>query len=149
MCPKCNSEMDERQAMCYHCGYSKRYIKSTNWLGNYLNVLIWTYKNSGLLITSLYLTANFFHAVFFLPYSLKERIRLHNMRRRGEQLEPPWLVFPDIPWGSIGWRMGNGESYIMTWDRWYKKLSQDDRAKYQSLHPAPTGLESFYKSRER
>jgi hypothetical protein len=32
-----------------------------------------------------------------------------------EELEPPWSRFPWIPMGSIGWRMGIGESYQMEW----------------------------------
>jgi len=36
----------------------------------------------------------------------------------------------------------------MTWDRWYRKLSKEERIKYQANHPEPESWEGFYKSRE-
>jgi len=31
------------------------------------------------------------------------------------ELPPPWAVFPDYEHGTIGWRMGTGESYLGWW----------------------------------
>ncbi|MEV0398199.1 hypothetical protein [Polymorphospora rubra] len=39
----------------------------------------------------------------------------------GEQLDahgrvlPPWRAYPEIERYSIGWRVGNGEWYLMVW----------------------------------
>ena len=33
----------------------------------------------------------------------------------GGELEPPWAKYPWMIHGSIGWRMGSGESYQMLW----------------------------------
>lgn len=47
-----------------------------------------------------------------------------------KDLLPPWLKYPDIPNFSIGWRMGGGESYIMMWQSWAKKLDQNQLLAY-------------------
>jgi hypothetical protein len=70
------------------------------------------------------------------------------MIQAGKQIEPPWIAFPNIPSGSIGWRMGDGETFLMTWDRWYRMISKEDRIKYQGNHPEPDSWIGFYKSRE-
>lgn len=58
----------------------------------------------------------------------------------------PWEAFPQIPWGSIGWRMGDGEDYWCDWMDWYLKLSRHSRNEYQSLHPEPSesSWQGFY-----
>ncbi len=28
---------------------------------------------------------------------------------------PPWAAIPELPWGSLGWRMGGGEEYLYGW----------------------------------
>ncbi len=33
-------------------------------------------------------------------------------------MAPPWLMYPEIMRGSIGWRMGYGESYAMKLYEW-------------------------------
>lgn len=47
-----------------------------------------------------------------------------------KDLLPPWLKYPDIPKFSIGWRMGGGESYLMIWEAWAKKLDQSQLLAY-------------------
>ncbi len=44
---------------------------------------------------------------------------------------PPWEKHPEIPYGSIGWRMGYGESYALDWSIWYKGLTEAGRQKYR------------------
>ena len=36
-------------------------------------------------------------------------------REPDAELEPPWAAFPWIQYGSIGWRMGCGEDYLLQW----------------------------------
>ena len=43
---------------------------------------------------------------------------------------PPWLRYPDIPCGSIGWRMGPGETYIQDWLYWISTMTPEKRLKY-------------------
>ena len=33
--------------------------------------------------------------------------------KEGKFPAPRWMVYPEIPLGSMGWRMGDGESYSM------------------------------------
>jgi N-glycosidase YbiA len=47
---------------------------------------------------------------------------------------PPWEKYPEIPAGSIGWRMGYGEDYMSDWHKWLRGLSPLGKHKYaQSL----------------
>lgn len=45
-------------------------------------------------------------------------------------LVPPWLKYPELPRGSIGWRMGCGEWYLWMWQRWWNLLDAAARAAY-------------------
>jgi hypothetical protein len=63
----------------------------------------------------------------------------------GESLEPVWVAFPHIPWGSIGWRMGAGEHYWYTWMPWYRGLSLEERGQYKVVWPEPEGWTDFYR----
>ena len=56
----------------------------------------------------------------------------------------PWLVFPEIPAGSIGWRMGGGE---MAWDafyQWYSGLTDQQATDYASRFPEPISWYGTY-----
>lgn len=48
----------------------------------------------------------------------------------------PWMRFPDIHPGSIGWRMGAGESYLTEFHYWWSTLTRDERVQVELLHPA-------------
>ncbi len=50
---------------------------------------------------------------------------------------PHWLAYPEIPAGSIGWRMGGGEWYLMKSSEWYDNLDEDEKIEYQKLFPVP------------
>ena len=61
-------------------------------------------------------------------------------------MNPVWVEFPDIPWGSIGWRMGAGEDYWAEWCSWYSSLSETEKTSYKSqwMEPEPwVGFFSF------
>jgi hypothetical protein len=64
------------------------------------------------------------------------------------ELPPPWIKFPKIPWLSIGWRMGPGESYRVEWHNWFCRLSTSDREHYKSQFPEGKGWTGFYKMTE-
>ena len=55
-----------------------------------------------------------------------------------DELVSPWLEYPHIGLGSIGWRMGDGEDYWMQFDNWYGGLSGDQKAAYRTRYPEPT-----------
>lgn len=61
-------------------------------------------------------------------------------------MAPLWIMHPDIPAGSIGWRMGAGEDYWDQWGAWYDDLSATDQAEYQELFPEPLTWAGFYSS---
>ena len=57
---------------------------------------------------------------------------------------PPWLKYPDIPEGSIEWRMGACEDYICMVHLYLKRCSTEQRASYESKYPTPLDWGSFY-----
>ena len=59
-------------------------------------------------------------------------------------MEPPWLWFPDIPLGSVGWRMGAGEDYWYQWQDWYVAQSADLQGTVRACFAEPPGWEGFY-----
>ena len=52
-------------------------------------------------------------------------------------MAPEWLMYPNIPYGSIGWRMGYGEGYAMDFYSWFDKLEEDEKKKYREMFPEP------------
>ena len=46
-------------------------------------------------------------------------------------------MYPHIPNGSIGWRMGYGESYGDEFYRWFHTLSRDEKEEYNRKFPEP------------
>jgi len=72
-----------------------------------------------------------------------------------DELLPPWLKYPQIGLGSMGWRTGYGEDYWIEFDDWYGALSKDQRSTYQAKYPEPAQVEQglpwtgFYDRKER
>lgn len=52
-------------------------------------------------------------------------------------MAPEWLKYPNIPQGSIGWRMGYGESYSMKFYAWFYSLSEDEKLEFKNKFPEP------------
>ena len=50
--------------------------------------------------------------------------------RDAAELPPPWLRYPDMRAGAIGWRMGSGEDYLKAWWNWAEQLPQPERQDY-------------------
>jgi len=59
-------------------------------------------------------------------------------------MPPLWAKFPDIPWGSIGWRMGWGEEYWGEWQSFFLDLDEGARASYRKDWPEPEGWTGLY-----
>ena len=55
---------------------------------------------------------------------------------RGDMI-PPWARFPEIAVASIGWRMGSGQDWLLTWYAWIDELPRDEatRRAYLLRHP--------------
>lgn len=63
-------------------------------------------------------------------------------------MQPPWIEFPTIPLGSIGWRMGAGEEYWARFDKWFRQLQPSQRQRFTGEHPEPDGWVGFYARKE-
>lgn len=52
------------------------------------------------------------------------------------EIEPPWAHLPELPYGSMGWRMGTGEDYLRRWFAFVRTVP-DHRAllRYLRRHP--------------
>ncbi|WP_027621627.1 NADAR family protein [Acetivibrio clariflavus] len=59
-------------------------------------------------------------------------------------IAPPWLMYPHIPRGSIGWRMGYGEDYIYKFIDWYDALTIEEQKQFQQMFPTPKGWQGWY-----
>jgi hypothetical protein len=56
---------------------------------------------------------------------------------------PIWKMFP-YPWGSMGYRMGPGETYWNKWEGWYQSLSAAEQEQYRVENPEPDSWQHFY-----
>jgi hypothetical protein len=57
---------------------------------------------------------------------------------------PLWLALPAIPRYSIGWRMGEGDSYSWDFAQWWETLSPTAQQAYQQRYPEPVGWLGWY-----
>ena len=59
-------------------------------------------------------------------------------------MDPPWQKYPDIPAGSIGWRMGCGEDYYNQFYRWFSGLHPAEQDQYSRVNEPPQGWGELY-----
>ncbi|MDJ0612666.1 MAG: NADAR family protein [Rhizobiaceae bacterium] len=57
---------------------------------------------------------------------------------------PPWEKYPEIPRGSIGWRMGYGEDYFLMWWVWLKGITKEGKSKYWENIEIPEDWQSWF-----
>ena len=57
---------------------------------------------------------------------------------------PPWEQYPEIASGSIGWRMGYGETYLMEFHEWFSRKHPDAKRRYAEENPEPESWRGFY-----
>ncbi len=55
-----------------------------------------------------------------------------------KHMPPPWMKYPSIPLGSIGWRMGFGEAYLDVYHQWISSLTSAQKDEHKRLFPEPT-----------
>ena len=85
--------------------------------------------------------AEVFYEIFGRPDWSPER-EAEKWRDDEGHLAPPWIAFPEIPRGSIGWRMGPGEDYWYVFVDWYKGLREGEREQFRRKYPEPDKIES-------
>ena len=59
---------------------------------------------------------------------------------------PPWLALPWIGHGSIGWRMGVGEGYLIDLRSWWSRQPREVRLHIRAKYPEPEDWMGFYTS---
>lgn len=59
-------------------------------------------------------------------------------------MQPPWITHPDIPLGSMAWRMGHAEADWWAFDAWFRRQPANVRAAFALSHPEPDGWAGFY-----
>ena len=59
-------------------------------------------------------------------------------------MEPPWIKYPQIAWGSSGWRMGAGEDYWCDWCKWFSDLTTEQKSDVRKNWPEPDGWQGFF-----
>lgn len=69
----------------------------------------------------------------------------YSSRRRFIHLDPPWKAL-DIPYGSIGWRMGGGEGYMSDWHEFMGGLDSWEREQYFAYHTPPSEWQEWYQN---
>lgn len=62
----------------------------------------------------------------------------------GEEIEPPWVVYPDSePWWG-GWRQGNSEGWLVwVWLPFWQKLSGEEQLQYLEKWHAPAAWREY------
>ena len=64
-------------------------------------------------------------------------------------MEPPWIKHPDIPAGSVGWRMGRGEEYYNEFYRWFSALTPAEQEEYVRSNAPPYEWREYTKPASR
>jgi len=59
-------------------------------------------------------------------------------------MKPPWKEHPEIEPGSIGWRMGYGEEYMMDFNTWFENQTEEFKRIYSDENPPPPILAEFF-----
>lgn len=58
---------------------------------------------------------------------------------------PPWIKYPNLPKGSMGWRMGEGEWYLGEFLNWYYANPRKKRVEIMNKYREPKEWSGFYK----
>jgi hypothetical protein len=64
-------------------------------------------------------------------------------------MTPPWIKFPNIPYKSIGWRMGDAELYMADFGKWYIRLQPSQRKRFLILNPQPNEWIEYFDNLNR
>jgi hypothetical protein len=61
---------------------------------------------------------------------------------------PPWKMYPELDYKSLGWRMGYGEYYIQRWHKYFRSLNSKQRLDYKTANPELESWIGFYAASE-
>jgi hypothetical protein len=61
-------------------------------------------------------------------------------------MRPPWAKYPNLPAGSMGWRMGVGEVYLERYGVWFSRQARSNRLAVRAKYPAPAEWVQFWSS---
>lgn len=56
----------------------------------------------------------------------------------------PWTTFPFVQKEDTFWRMGKGEDYLATFNKYFNQLTAREQRIYRLIHPEPLDWEGFY-----
>jgi len=56
----------------------------------------------------------------------------------------PWDKYPEIPKGSIGWRMGRGEDYAIEFYKWFRTLDTKKQNDFIANNQEPEDWAGYY-----
>lgn len=59
---------------------------------------------------------------------------------------PPWLMYPNMPITSMGWRMGEGEYYNEAFGTWLQSHPREKLAAYVAKYPIPPSWRSVWRA---
>lgn len=68
----------------------------------------------------------------FILMKVRDELREYSV----SEMLPPWIKYSDISEGSIGWRMGEAEGYLMEWTVWLLGLTKKDLLEYSEKYPS-------------
>ena len=61
-----------------------------------------------------------------------------------EIMVAPWVEYPELPHGSLGWRMGGGEGYLDSFLKWLYQQDQSVLDKFFEHYPVPEEWNSLF-----
>jgi len=61
-------------------------------------------------------------------------------------MKPPWDEYPQYDRSDLGWRMGDGQSYLEKFEAWFSAQAPEARAEFAESNPAPESWLRFYTS---
>ena len=62
------------------------------------------------------------------------------------RLVAPWEKYPNLRRKSMGWRMGQGESFKLDWWNFWDSLSEQQKLEYVLDHPENEEWQGYYAS---
>lgn len=64
--------------------------------------------------------------------------------KKETKLEPPWIIMPEYPMGSMAWRMGAGDTVNREFQRRYRALSDSSKEEFRHGYPEPEQWKGWF-----
>ncbi len=59
-------------------------------------------------------------------------------------MNAPWIEYPELPFGSLGWRMGGGEGYLDMFLEWFYQQDKNSLDSFFAQYPPPDEWSKFF-----